>query len=696
MDLVKIAVSFHILLCPAWALYRHSFMDSILSPRSTLRLLNEPMRFDPCCLMSPPPPPLFPPPPQLWKRGDPDGISMLESSVFGGEQQQRQKPVMPGCSPGPQGPPGPSGPEGHRGLPGIRGPKGEKHYISLSPHLSSSREKLDVRGQRVVLELQAFLGNKDFKDGLVQRDPRVCLDTKETKGLVVMLEQQDQKEIRVPLVCLGCLDRRVSRDQRESQESQEREDPLGDLGREANRPGSDMVHFHTPASRNPCGMKGQTGAPGVMGPPGPAGPNGQPGPPGPPASGLYLVGEKGEKGLPGPPGRCECDTSLGAKNTPFGSYTQQGSPNKVPAIFVVNNEEEMARLHLDNAIAFRKDQRALYFRDKDGWKPIQPFQPFQSTEKVQDRVGMCGDRKVQPQHGEECDDGNQIVTDACLNCKWAYCGDGYRHEGMEECDGKDFGYQTCKSYLPGSFGQLRCTDSCLIDSTGCKVECVGMLLTVLSWLSSSLLLSVSGGKLPEAEVQIEVMHRPFLCHRKSKYGDILLVHHEGYLENGTMFHSTRGHGDKLAVWFTLGIKEVIRGWDKGLQDMCAGEKRKLIVPPALAYGKEGKGKIPPESTLTFIIEVLEIRNGPRSHESFQEMDLNDDWKLSRNEPVLPNYFPLSPCQVKEYLKKEFERYGYPPNDTLHENMMKDIFAREDKNNDGFISSREFTYKHDEL
>lgn len=43
------------------------------------------------------------------------------------------------------------------------------------------------------------------------------------------------------------------------------------------------------------------------------------------------------------------------------------------------------------------------------------------------------------------------------------------------------------------------------------------------------------------------------------------------------------------MWFTLGIKEVIKGWDKGLQDMCAGEKRKLTVPPALAYGKEGKG-----------------------------------------------------------------------------------------------------------
>ncbi|XP_029938210.1 peptidyl-prolyl cis-trans isomerase FKBP14-like [Salarias fasciatus] len=210
-----------------------------------------------------------------------------------------------------------------------------------------------------------------------------------------------------------------------------------------------------------------------------------------------------------------------------------------------------------------------------------------------------------------------------------------------------------------------------------------MLLALLSCFCSSVLAAASGGKLPEAEVSIEVLHRPFICHRKSKYGDIMLVHHVGSFENGTVFHSTREHGDKQAVWFTLGIREVIRGWDKGLQNMCAGEKRKLIVPPALAYGKEGKGKIPPESTLIFIIEVLEIRNGPRSHESFQEMDLNDDWRLSKQE-------------VKAYLRKEFERHGYPPNDTLHENMMEDIFAREDENKDGFISSREFTYKHDEL
>lgn len=53
-------------------------------------------------------------------------------------------------------------------------------------------------------------------------------------------------------------------------------------------------------------------------------------------------------------------------------------------------------------------------------------------------------------------------------------------------------------------------------------------------------------------------------------------------------------------------------------------------------------------------------------------------------------------QVKEYLRKEFERHGYPPNDTHHEAMVEDIFKQEDDDKDGYISAREFTYQHDEL
>ncbi|XP_061771842.1 peptidyl-prolyl cis-trans isomerase FKBP14 [Nerophis ophidion] len=210
-----------------------------------------------------------------------------------------------------------------------------------------------------------------------------------------------------------------------------------------------------------------------------------------------------------------------------------------------------------------------------------------------------------------------------------------------------------------------------------------MCFSICSMLSFATMLT-HGAKLPDPEVKIEVLHKPLMCYRKTKYGDMLLVHYEGYLEsNGTMFHSSRTEGDKNPMWFTLGIREALKGWDKGLKNMCTGERRKLTIPPALAYGKEGKGKIPPSSTLVFDIELIDIRNGPRSHDSFREMDLNDDWKLSRQE-------------VKAYLKKEFEKHGYSPNDTHHEVMVEDIFKNEDEDRDGFISTREFTYQHDEL
>ncbi|XP_029700996.1 acetylcholinesterase collagenic tail peptide isoform X2 [Takifugu rubripes] len=449
MELTRAVASFHALLCSVWAVSHHSSMSSTLLDPSVSGLLREPFSFEPCCLMAPPPPPLFPPPPHLWKRGDPSSQSLLQP----GRDQDK-----PRCLRGPPGPPGPRGPEGRSGLPGIRGPKGEKGEIGRpgskgrtgAPGLPGKPgvpgwpgaeglkgEKGDpglmglpgLRGPPGAKGLPGYKGEKGSRGELGATGPK---GDKGTVGLPGMLGQKGEQG------------------------------PKGEPGVSGRRGPTGR-----PGKRGKEGTKGHNGASGPRGPPGPPGQQGRPGPPGPPTTGLFSVGEKGEMGLPGPPGHCECDSKV-ANNAPFGSYTHRSPFDKVPAIFVVNSEEEMERVHLVNAIVFRKDQRGLYFRDKDGWKPIQPFQPFQSTEKVQDRIGACGDGKVQSQHGEECDDGNQIVTDACLNCKWAYCGDGYRHEGMEECDGKDFGYQTCKSYLPGSFGQLRCTDSCLIDSTGCK------------------------------------------------------------------------------------------------------------------------------------------------------------------------------------------------------------------------------------
>nr|XP_012303186.1 peptidyl-prolyl cis-trans isomerase FKBP14 isoform X2 [Aotus nancymaae] len=110
--------------------------------------------------------------------------------------------------------------------------------------------------------------------------------------------------------------------------------------------------------------------------------------------------------------------------------------------------------------------------------------------------------------------------------------------------------------------------------------------TVLTLFITSLI----GALIPEPEVKIEVLQKPFICHRKTKGGDLMLVHYEGYLEkDGSLFHSTHKHNNGQPIWFTLGILEALKGWDQGLKGMCVGEKRKLIIPPALGYGKEGKG-----------------------------------------------------------------------------------------------------------
>ncbi|XP_055749237.1 acetylcholinesterase collagenic tail peptide-like [Salvelinus fontinalis] len=466
MEMVWIVLCLQLLLCQTWALSSYHHLDRMLNAQTALRSLDEPMRIDPCCLLAPPPPPLFPPPSLLWKQGTTVDYPVKEGGGGGGgeEEEQRYKhlPVINGCKPGPQGPNGPPGPEGTSGMPGISGPKGDKGEIGR-PGSKGRTGPLGLPGRQGPAGWPGPEGPKGEKGEPGLMGLPGLRGPPGNKGLP---GYKGEKGSRGNSGVLGPKGNKGSAGLSGMLGQKGEMGSKGDSGISGKRGPTGR-----PGKRGQHGMKGQGGSPGPMGPTGPAGPSGHPGPPGLPASGLYLVGEKGDKGVAGSPGVCDCNTyggntPLGVNNPHYGSYTQRGNYHKVPVIFVVDSEEELDRLHTVNAIAFRKDQRSLYFKDKDGWQPIQPFKPLQSTEKVPERVGVCGDGLVQ--NREECDDGNSVVTDACLNCRWAYCGDGYRHEGMEECDGKDFGYQTCTSYLPGSFGHLRCTGSCSIDSTGCK------------------------------------------------------------------------------------------------------------------------------------------------------------------------------------------------------------------------------------
>jgi len=83
------------------------------------------------------------------------------------------------------------------------------------------------------------------------------------------------------------------------------------------------------------------------------------------------------------------------------------------------------------------------------------------------------------------------------------------------------------------------------------------------------------------------------------------VHYTGWLMNGTKFDSSLDRNQPFE--FTLGARQVIPGWDQGVQGMRVGGKRELIIPSHLAYGPRGAGGvIPPNATLRFEVELLDV------------------------------------------------------------------------------------------
>ncbi|MBP7804720.1 MAG: FKBP-type peptidyl-prolyl cis-trans isomerase [Candidatus Pacebacteria bacterium] len=91
-------------------------------------------------------------------------------------------------------------------------------------------------------------------------------------------------------------------------------------------------------------------------------------------------------------------------------------------------------------------------------------------------------------------------------------------------------------------------------------------------------------------------------------GDIVSVNYTGTLDNGVVFDSNVDpkFNHVMAFDFTLGKGQVIKGWDQGVLGMKKGEKRRLVIPASLGYGNMAVGNIPPNSTLTFDVEVLAI------------------------------------------------------------------------------------------
>jgi len=206
-----------------------------------------------------------------------------------------------------------------------------------------------------------------------------------------------------------------------------------------------------------------------------------------------------------------------------------------------------------------------------------------------------------------------------------------------------------------------------------------------------------GAVLAEPEVKdsglkVEYISKPDTCDRVARNGDMLSMHYSGTLEDGKKFDSSYDRSEPFK--FQIGVGQVIKGWEEGVLGMCVGEKRRLIVPPALGYGDQGAGDIiPGGATLFFDVELISTEEGPTPVNVFKQIDIDSDMALSRDE-------------IASYLKQQVETMQNAGGEQGEEarKMMEDqdklveeIFAHEDKDKDGLISHEEFSGpKHDEL
>jgi len=172
------------------------------------------------------------------------------------------------------------------------------------------------------------------------------------------------------------------------------------------------------------------------------------------------------------------------------------------------------------------------------------------------------------------------------------------------------------------------------------------------------------------KVKITEEYKPEKCERAAKNGDEVWIHFTGSVHDcgkcdkeGKVFDSSIGHDHPFK--FVLGKGEVLPGWEQGMLGMCVGENRTLIVPPSLGYGAQGHLEVPGGATLSFSIEAIHVGDPANFFQDIDTTHGNKDGKLTQEE-------------ISAWFKAEGK------------NMPTDLWEKEDKDKDGFVSWQEFT------
>lgn len=156
----------------------------------------------------------------------------------------------------------------------------------------------------------------------------------------------------------------------------------------------------------------------------------------------------------------------------------------------------------------------------------------------------------------------------------------------------------------------RATYSSKKKSNNTNIIIVAVIIAALAIGAATLLMSGGGNDRPGAGINtasgLKYTDEVVGTGESPKVGQTVTVHYTGTLENGTKFDSSVDHGQPYS--FRIGTGVVIQGWDEGIMTMKVGGKRRLIVPPELGYGAAGRPPtIPPNSTLVFDIELLDVK-----------------------------------------------------------------------------------------